>query len=88
MRTFYYHVVKGDIDIVRQTEQREYLSHSRVVFHIKEGVCMFDVISTEITPKPIEELLMSFAEKRDWGRLGNFRHFVTYLHEHWRKQYL
>lgn len=88
MKSFYYHVVKGNIDVVRQTENREYLSNNRVVFSTKRGGCMFDVIVTEIIPISVQELLMNFAGECNWERLRNFRHFMTYLHEHWRKQYL
>ena len=88
MRSFYYHVVKGDL-VVREhrpTRHKGYFACSVAQFW-SDGF-VYEVASNEGVPQIVRELIISLIYNCQCDRLNNLKHFMKYLREDWRDLYL
>ena len=88
MRSFYYHVVKGDLIVrrYRPTWHKGYFINSVARFEFNGSP--YEIASDEGVPQIVGELLFHFIDKRQWDRLNNLKHYMKYLKEYWREIYL
>jgi hypothetical protein len=88
MRSFYYHVVKGNL-VVRKHRPawaKGYFTYGIVKFRCNGFV--YEVASNESVPQIVGGLIFSLIDNCQWDRLNNLKHYMKYLKEYWREIYL